>query len=176
MINKNIQEGKVNIQKVSHAQRNADIDSILCGLTAKQASMYEKRDSATMGEYLEYIVCIISTYVGEQMKADEALLLPKLQKEFTREIYAYTASFVNVSVCESDIPSSRWLLSQLHVHFENMYSAGRGDMVHLSITRAVTSFMLFPKHWEKVRLELRSATHTSLTHTITRHNSTVPPH
>ena len=120
MINKNIQEGKVNIQKVSHAQRNADIDSILCGLTAKQASIYEKRDSANMGEYLEYIVCIISTYVGEQMKADEALLLPKLQKEFTREIYAYTASFVNVSVCESDIPNSRWLLSQLHVHFENM--------------------------------------------------------
>ena len=108
---------------MSHAQRNADIDSILCGLTAKQASIYEKRDSATMGEYLEYIVCIISTYVGEQMKADEALLLPKLQKEFTREIYAYTASFVNVSVCESDIPSSRWLLSQLHVHFENMLEA-----------------------------------------------------
>ena len=105
---------------MSHAHRNADIDSILCGLTAKQASIYEKRDSATMGEYLEYIVCIISTYVGEQMKTDEALLLPKLQKEFTREIYAHTASFVNVSVCESDIPSSCWLLSQLHVHFENM--------------------------------------------------------
>ena len=38
-------------------------------------------------------MCIISTYVGEQMKADEAMLLPKLQKEFTREIYAHAAAF-----------------------------------------------------------------------------------
>ena len=128
-----------------------------------------------MGEYLEYIVCIISTYVGEQMKADEALLLPKLQKEFTREIYAYTASFVNVSACESDIPSSRWLLSQLHVHFENMLEVQSrqrryGTLIYhksCDLIHALSSAL---------ELELRSATHTSLTHTITRHNSTVPQH
>ena len=80
------------------------MQTLLCGLTAKQASIYERRDSTSMGEYLEYIV---SMYV---VNADEAVLLPDLQKEFTREIYAHTASFVDVSVCESDIPSSHWVL------------------------------------------------------------------
>ena len=54
------------------------------------------------------------------MKADEAMLLPKLYKDFTQEVYTHIASFSSVNFSESDIPSSRWLLSHLHLHFEDM--------------------------------------------------------
>lgn len=54
------------------------------------------------------------------MKVDEAMLLPKLHKYFTSNINANQHAFANVSVCEHDVPSSRWLISHLHLNFENM--------------------------------------------------------
>ena len=62
---------------------------------------------------------------GEQMKADEAILLPKMHKDFVQEIYANIGPFsnsvhVHVHVCQSGIPTTRWLLSRLHLYFDNM--------------------------------------------------------
>lgn len=54
------------------------------------------------------------------MKANEAILLPTLHKEFLNKAYGNTASFPNITqMCDNDIPNSRWLLSLLHLYFEN---------------------------------------------------------
>ena len=128
VIKQNILEGKVTTPKTQNmttAQRNGDIDRILCMLTSKQASIYEKRETATMSDYFEFVVCLICKTFGEQMKADEAILLPKMHKDFVQEIYANIGPFsnsvhVHVHVCQSGIPTTRWLLSRLHLYFDNM--------------------------------------------------------
>lgn len=71
-----------------------------------------------MCDYLEYVVCIICKQVGEKMKADEAMLLPNIQRDFIQEIYGNTASFSSiVHVSADDISTTPWLLSHLHLHF-----------------------------------------------------------
>ena len=112
MIHKDIQSGKANtcISSISQTQRNTDIDSRLHDVCSQQNNIYKRRASATTSdfEYFEYVVCIFSRYVGG---ADEAMLLPKLYKDFTQEVYTHIASFSSVNFSESDIPSSRLLLS-----------------------------------------------------------------
>ena len=98
-------------------------ERLLCVLTSKQADIYERRETVTIGDYLEYVVCLICKRVGDRMKAGETMLLPSVYKKFKREIYANTAPFshnVHVQVCEGDIPNAHWLLSHLHLYFENM--------------------------------------------------------
>ena len=104
---------------LNRAQRNAEIDSLLAVIHSKQVIIYDKRATAKIGEYLEYIVCKLCTYMGERMKADEAMLLPKLYKLFTNEFLAQKQHFPNISVSDSDIPTKRWLTSHIHAHFEN---------------------------------------------------------
>lgn len=120
MIDKKAQEEMASDDTVSKEQRNVAINAALVPIHAKQTSIYSRRESATMSEYLDYVVCIMCTYVGEKMKVDEAMLLPKLHKYFTSKVYANQHAFANVSVCEHDVPSSRWLISHLHLNFENM--------------------------------------------------------
>ena len=71
-----------------------------------------------MGDYLEYVACIICTQVGEKMKADEAMLLPNIQRHIIQEIHGHIALFSSiVHVSADNIPTTRWLLSHLHLHF-----------------------------------------------------------
>ena len=55
-------------------------------MASKQATInfMKKRDTATMQEY---VVCHVCRLVGEVMKADEAVLLPTLQKYLISEMY-----------------------------------------------------------------------------------------
>lgn len=73
-----------------------------------------------MGEYLEYVVCLIGTFVAEEMKKDEAMLLPNLYRDIIHELHSHKASFPQVNTCEIDIPSCHWFLSHLHTHFDNV--------------------------------------------------------
>ena len=125
LIDKNIKEGNVtapNIQKVATTQRNAEVDRVLHALTSKQGHIYANKESATVSDYLEYVVCTICRMVGEKMKVDEVMLLPSLYKDFVNEVHANLALFTSVNMSDSDVPTSRWLLSRLHniMHFENM--------------------------------------------------------
>jgi len=55
------------------------------------------------------------------MKSDEAVLLPMVRKQFVDEAFANVSMFPNVgSITERDLPTNRWLLSRLHVFFENI--------------------------------------------------------
>ena len=54
------------------------------------------------------------------MKSDEAVLLPMVRKQFVDEAFANVSMFPNVgSITERDLPTNRWLLSRLHVFFED---------------------------------------------------------
>ena len=57
------------------------------------------------------------------MIADEALLLPTLHKELANEVLANAIIFPHLDVSEQDIPTTRWLLSRLHLYFENRLEA-----------------------------------------------------
>ena len=76
-----------------------------------------------MSDYLEYVVCLVCKKVGEHMIADEALLLPTLHKELANEVLANAIIFPHLDVSEQDIPTTRWLLSRLHLYFENQLEA-----------------------------------------------------
>ena len=108
-------------EQVSKTQRNANIDCVLGSLALEQASIYERRDLATLSDYFNYIVTLICQKIGEKMKADEAMLLPNIYRAFVHEINANTGSFNNIaSVNESDLPTIHWLLSHIQMHFDNM--------------------------------------------------------
>ena len=52
------------------------------------------------------------------MKADEAMLLPNIHRDFIKEIHGNIALFSSiVHVSGDDIPTTRWLLPHLHLHF-----------------------------------------------------------
>ena len=103
--------------EVSRAKRNTEIDAILSTLSQKMANIYEKRESATLRDYIDYTLYSICKRFGEKMKVDEATLLPNLHTQFCEELSSNRVAFPRVSV-QDDIPSSQWLLSQLHTCFE----------------------------------------------------------
>ena len=72
-----------------------------------------------MSDYLEYVACKVCKKLGEYMKTDEALLLPSLHKDFANEAVANLFMFSQVGDVSEYIPTSRWLLSQIHLYFEN---------------------------------------------------------
>ena len=101
--------------------RNAKIDTIVSMLSSKMANIYGNRLGATLDDCIECAMYEICKRVGETMKADEAMLLPTLHKEFIHEIHSNLANFPNVGVVhKDDIPPSRWLLSRLYFYFEGM--------------------------------------------------------
>ena len=61
--------------------------------------------------------------MGEHMIADEALLLPTLHTQLANEVLANATLFPQFNVSERDIPTTRWLLSRLHLYFENQLEA-----------------------------------------------------
>ena len=163
-IKQNIQQGKVsmsNCPNMSTTLRNADIDKILRVLTSKQADIYDRRATVTIGEYLEYIVCLICRRVGDQRKADEALLLPSVYKEFIK--HANTAPFshtVHVQVCEGDVSNARWLLSRLHLYFENILEV---QCRHRRDQRKADEAMLLPSVYKEF---IKHANTAPFSHTV----------
>ena len=117
---RNTLEGRDMVPRMSAQEKDQGIDSILKQLDAVQVSVYTRRESVTMGEYLEYIVCLIGKFVAGKMKNDEAILLPNLYRDFMHELQAHKAYFPQVNACEIDTPSCRWFLSHLHGYFENV--------------------------------------------------------
>ncbi len=54
------------------------------------------------------------------MKSNEAMLLPAVHKKFADEALTHVSMFPNVGcISEHDIPTTRWLLSRLHIYFED---------------------------------------------------------
>ena len=82
------------------------------------ADVHKNRVNATLSDYIEYTVCSVCKGLGGKMKDDEATLLPTLHKQFRHDFFSNTDSFPNVCVQEKDVPSTRWLLSQLYAYFE----------------------------------------------------------
>ena len=65
-------------------------------------------------------MCLLCKRIGEHTKLDEAMLLPNVHKEFEREVLANVGQFPRAKcITENELPNSRWLLSQLHVYFED---------------------------------------------------------
>ena len=50
-------------------------------------------------------------------------VLPTLHKELANEVLANAIIFPHLDVSEQDIPTTRWLLSRLHLYFENQLEA-----------------------------------------------------
>ena len=127
-----------------------------------QASIYSRRASVSIGEYLEFVVCIcMCEYVGDRMKIDEAMLLPKVYRDFVNELHTHQMLFPKVSVCVSNIPNSRWF-SHVFMYTLRMClkcSVGTVDMVPYYITRTVISFMNYLTHWEERMRNLQSLSH-----------------
>ncbi len=119
----NIRKGKAVTPSHSRkfdAQRNADIDKLISSLSSQASAYLSTRESATLSDYLEFVACLVGKKVGERMKSNEAMLLPAVHKEFADEALAHVSMFPNVgSISEHDIPTTRWLLSRLHVYFED---------------------------------------------------------
>ena len=114
---KNVQEGRFGASSEcgeTKRERNQNIEFIITELDNVQVSIYNRRETVTIGE------CIIGKYVGEKMKEDEAMLLPNLYRDFIHELHAHKTVFPQVCVCNNEIPTSRWFLSHLHAHFENV--------------------------------------------------------
>ena len=57
VISKNIQEGRGMVPSMSAQERNLNIESILTQLDDVQVSIYDRRESVTMGEYLR-VYCV----------------------------------------------------------------------------------------------------------------------
>ena len=107
------------VEQESTVERNADINQVISLLSSKMSQIYDSRESATMSDYLEYVACKVCKKLGECMKKDEALLLPSLHKEFANEAVANLFMFPQASDVPEHIPTSRWLLSQIHLYFGN---------------------------------------------------------
>ena len=107
------------VKQESKVERNADINQVITLLSSKMSMIYDNRENATTSDYLEYVACKVCKKLGECMKTDEALLLPSLHKDFANEAIANLFMFSQVGDVSEYIPTSRWLLSQIHLYFEN---------------------------------------------------------
>lgn len=56
MLDRKAQEEMASDDTVSKEQRNVAIDAALVPIHAKQTSIYSRRDSVTVSEYLDYFV------------------------------------------------------------------------------------------------------------------------
>ncbi len=112
--------GTLNPVRRSDVERNSDIDQVISALSSKISIFTDERESIGLNGYLEFVACVVAKKVGERMKADVAMLLPALHNELAYEAFANVSMFPQVSdLSERDIPTSRWLLSLLHLYFED---------------------------------------------------------
>ena len=129
------------VKQESKVERNADINQVITLLSSKMSMIYDNRENATMSDYLEYVACKVCKKLGECMKTDEALLLPSLHKEFAYEAVANLFMFSQVGDVSEYIPTSCWLLSQIHfctLRTKLRYIVATNTTVLSCSTRAVT--------------------------------------
>ena len=50
----------------------------------------------------------------------QCYFLTCMYRDFIHELHAHKTVFPQVCVCNNEIPTSRWFLSHLHAHFENV--------------------------------------------------------
>ena len=72
-------------------------------------------DQITWNEYIDLTLCTTAKRLAERMRSDEATLLPLVHREFFNEVHNGALLFPHLTpINDSDIPSTRWLLSWLH--------------------------------------------------------------
>ena len=104
------------------AIRNQGIDKIIERLTAAKQSILLK-ESMSLWDFFEVNMCAIGIDLAGCMKNDCAVLLPKLYNEFKTLCMLNSTSFSSLNISESDLPTSRWLLSKLHFYFDDSLQA-----------------------------------------------------
>ena len=62
---KNLEKGKLtNFTKLSQEERDLEVDGVMTLLSDTMANIYQNRTSAELGDYIQYIACIICKRVG----------------------------------------------------------------------------------------------------------------
>ena len=98
--------------------RNQGIDKIIEQLRVAKHNLLHK-ESMSSWDFYELNMCAIGIDLAGCMKNDCAILLPKLYNDFNTLCMLNSTAFSNLDVSESDVPTSRWLLSKLHFYFND---------------------------------------------------------
>ena len=103
--------------EVQHASESFNLDSVETELTI--STIRAKGNNISTCEYLELNTCSVGQKMLTAMQQNEVLLLPDLYRKFCDSAFKQAAQYPTIGFNRDDVPSTRWLLSELHTYFEN---------------------------------------------------------
>lgn len=105
--------------EVQHAPQSFNLDSVETKLTNVVCTIRAKGNDISISEYLELIAYSICQTVLTALQQNVVLLLPDLYRQFCDRALKQVAQYPTIGFNQENIPSTRWLLSIMHVYFED---------------------------------------------------------
>ena len=103
--------------EVQHASESFILDSVETELTI--STIRAKGNGISTCEYLELNACSVGQKMLTAMQQNEVLLLPDLYRQYCDSAFKQAAQHQTIGFNQDDIPSTTWLLSELHTYFED---------------------------------------------------------
>ena len=121
-----------------------DTDTVISTLSKKiQTIELKGPKSISVSDYRDIVLCQIGIEVALAFSKDEVLLLPNVYRDFASKFQDPSNSYPTLIITENDVPSNRWLLSQLHHCF--------GDMLQVECKHKRYGSLLFHKNCDLLK-------------------------